>query len=197
MEKDYLLNRSLSNGKLLLVNAEHPYREDPEGIKLLPVNAGGKGETDILLEEHALRQFSALMEEIDGWGEIVPVSGFRSFKEQQKIYAGSLAENGEEFTRKFVALPGCSEHQTGLAIDLGLKQETVDFIRPDFPYAGICQRFRKRAAAYGFIERYQKEKEQITGIAAEPWHFRYVGCLHAKRINDLHMCLEEYVAYIE
>lgn len=118
-------------------------------------------------------------------------------EEQQSIFDSSLLENGEEFTRKFVALPGCSEHQTGLAIDLGLKQEEVDFICPEFPYTGICQKFRERAAAYGFIERYQKEKERITGISQEPWHFRYVGCPHAKIMEKYHLCLEEYSELLE
>lgn len=187
------------NGNLTLVNRTHPYHGEAADIKLLPVNTGEKAGTaaQIYLEEHALRQLSALMEEIDGWKEIVPVSGWRSFREQQDIFDSSMEENGEEFTRKFVALPGCSEHQTGLAIDLALKKENVDFICPDFPDTGICRRFRERAAAYGFIERYRKEKEQITGIAAEPWHFRYVGCPHAEQMNSLHMCLEEYWEMLE
>lgn len=64
-----------------------------------------------------------------------------------------LQENGTEFTAKFVAMPGHSEHQTGLAIDLGLRQPDIDFIRPAFPYEGICQKFRELAPAFGFIER--------------------------------------------
>ena len=86
-------------------------------------------------------------------------------------------ENGEEFTNQFVARPGHSEHQTGLAIDLGLKQPDIDFLRPYFPYKGICQTFRELSTDYGFIERYPAGKEAITGIAHEPWHFRYVGVL--------------------
>ena len=127
----------------------------------------------------------------------MPVSGWRSLEEQRDIFAASLREDGEEFTRKFVALPGCSEHQTGLAIDLALKKEKVDFICPDFPCEGICQRFRERAAAYGFIERYREEKKHLTGIAGEPWHFRYVGCPHAEIMEKLGMCLEEYREFIK
>ncbi len=114
-------------------------------------------------------------------------------REQREIWDGSMAENGTEFTRKYVALPGCSEHQTGLAIDLALRSDNIDFIRPDFPYDGICGRFRALAADYGFIERYQAGKEHITGIAAEPWHFRYVGRPHARLMSDNGLCLEEYV----
>ena len=78
-------------------------------------------------------------------------------KEQQDIFKQSLKDNGRTFTQQFVALPGKSEHQTGLAIDLGLKKESIDFIRPDFPYIGICQQFREKSVPYGFIERYPRE----------------------------------------
>ncbi len=187
------MEKELHSENLILVNASHPYHEKTAAVKLCPVCP----ETpDILLEEHALLRLSALMEEIGGWEEIVPVSGFRSFREQQEIFDTSLRENGEEYTRNFVALPGCSEHQTGLAIDLALKKEEVDFICPDFPYEGICQRFRERAAAYGFVERYQEEKKHVTGIAAEPWHFRYVGCPHAEIMREHGWCLEEYAALL-
>ena len=111
--------------------------------------------------------------------EIRPVSGWRSREEQQSIWDMALAEEGAAFTRKYVALPGCSEHQSGLAIDLGRACEPVDPICPDFPYDGVFGAFRRAAADYGFIERYQSGKEHLTGIAAEPWHFRYVGVPHA------------------
>lgn len=72
-----------------------------------------------------------------------------------------------------------SEHQTGLAIDLAENKEQIDFICPHFPYTGICGEFRAAAPRFGFIERYVSGKEQITGIGAEPWHFRYVGYPHS------------------
>lgn len=75
-----------------------------------------------------------------------------------------------------------------------MRGENVDFIRPDFPYEGISQRFRELAPAYGFIERYPAGKERVTGIAHEPWHFRYVGTSHAKSMARQGLCLEEYLA---
>ncbi len=95
-----------------------------------------------------------------------------------------------------MALPGHSEHQTGLAIDLGAKREQIDFIRPDFPYTGPCGDFRKGAAGHGFILRYPEGKESITGIGHEPWHFRYVGTPHAAIIQSRNMALEEYIDYL-
>ena len=95
-----------------------------------------------------------------------------------------------------MARPGCSEHQTGLAIDLGQAAPHIDFLRPAFPYDGVCGAFRRQAARYGFIERYEKGKEEITGIAHEPWHFRYVGAPHAQLMRQHGLCLEEYPAFL-
>ncbi|MCL2757337.1 MAG: D-alanyl-D-alanine carboxypeptidase family protein, partial [Coriobacteriia bacterium] len=97
----------------------------------------------------------------------------------------------------YVALPGCSEHQTGLAVDLALNQPDIDALRPHFPYSGICGAFRSKATHYGFIERYPKGKEHITGIAHEPWHFRYVGAPHSRIMKDMGFTLEEYLIWLQ
>lgn len=178
----------IHSGLLVLVNAEHPIRRRERPV-LAPAAPG----SDVLLDTRAAVMLTGLISRLGAAGEIVPVSGWRSMRKQREIWDGSMAENGTEFTRKYVALPGCSEHQTGLAIDLALRSDNIDFIRPDFPYDGICGRFRALAADYGFIERYQAGKEHITGIAAEPWHFRYVGRPHARLMSDNGLCLEEYV----
>ena len=82
-------------------------------------------------------------------------------------------------------------------ISLGLNEKEIDFIRPDFPYVGICNEFRKAAPDYGFIERYAKDKEEITGISHEPWHFRYVGYPHSKIMQENGFSLEEYTQFIK
>lgn len=87
-------------------------------------------------------------------------------------------------------------HQTGLAIDLGLAADEIDFIRPDFPADGVCGAFRRRAADFGFVLRYPAGKEAVTGIAHEPWHFRYVGVPHARLMAEMGFTLEEYVAWL-
>lgn len=128
---------------------------------------------------------------------IVGVSGYRTREEQVQIFEDSLKENGREFTEKYVAFPGHSEHQTGLAIDLAENRDEIDFICPEFPREGICQRFREKMAGFGFIERYAKEKQNVTGIGAEPWHFRYVGTPHARLMQQKGMALEEYVEWLK
>ena len=84
----------------------------------------------------------------------------------------------------------------GLAIDLGEVVENVDFICPSFPDDGICKNFKDLAEEYGFIMRYKKDKESITKISEEKWHFRYVGIPHAKLINKYNYCLEEYIDFL-
>lgn len=188
MRQISLSHADLYRGDLILVNAAHACCPG-EPIPLSPAREG----SPVLLARRASTLLGALMAEIQGWEGIVPVSGWRSQNEQKRIYFDSLRENGEAFTRAFVALPGHSEHQTGLAIDLGRRQEDVDFLCPDFPCEGVCQRFLERAADYGFVLRYPAGKEAVTGIAHEPWHFRFVGAPHAGFLAREGLVLEEYI----
>ncbi|MDO4283205.1 MAG: D-alanyl-D-alanine carboxypeptidase family protein [Clostridia bacterium] len=181
-------------GNLILVNGEHKIKEEVKKYNLKPFD---EKYPNILLDYNANLELQNILKEIGSERKIVPVSGYRDFTEQVEIYENSLKENGERFTKKYVAYPNCSEHQTGLAIDLALSQKNIDFIRPKFPYTGICKKFRNVMAEYGFIERYTKDKEQITRIASEEWHFRYVGFPHSKIIIQNHMCLEEYIQYLK
>lgn len=186
------LSRSrIYTGSLILVNAKYPCRK-PSGTTLVPIDT----QPAILLERQAAVLLGCLMDYLHGWRSITPVSGWRSLQEQQKIWDNSLLENGPDFTSTYVAVPGHSEHQTGLAVDLGLRKEKIDFIRPDFPYRGICQIFRDKAADFGFVERYPRDKEWITGIGHEPWHFRYVGVPHAAIMKEQDLTLEEYIDYL-
>lgn len=188
-----LNKEKIHSGNLLLVNAHYPLKAT-ETRDLIPTDTQMP---DVLLKREAANVLRLIFKEILAGNDIVPVSGYRSEEEQTAIYDGSLKSNGEEFTRKFVALPNHSEHQTGLAIDLALNKECIDFICPDFPYDGICERFRNTASHYGFIERYPSEKEQITGIAHEPWHFRYVGYPHSEIMTENGLTLEEYIDFVK
>lgn len=177
---------------LLLVNAAHPLAtlSDPDLVRM------DDRFPEIRLERRTAGFLNACIREVAGEHVIVPVSGWRSQEEQQEIWEDTLAKEGEAFTRRYVALPGCSEHQTGLAVDLGMAAKTIDFIRPHFPYDGLCGAFRKRAADYGFVLRYPAGKEAVTGIAEEPWHFRYVGVPHARYMAERDLCLEEYIVFL-
>ena len=173
-----LSNQKIKDGNLILVNVKYNYQELQNTLPALVSIA-----QNVFMKQEAAVPLSALMHKISGWNRILPVSGWRSVKEQQGIRNRSEAENGFDFTQKFVALPEHSEHQTGLAIDLAIKQASINFICPDFPYTGIDKIFRTLTADYGFTQRYPEKKESITGIGHEPWHFRYVGSPHASIIQ--------------
>ena len=180
----------VSRGFLILVNPSHPLKSQMPEDSLIPVCPG------ILLERQAAKMLSKVTSFLGCGGKIAPVSGYRSMEEQRQIYADSLRENGEAFTERYVAVPGCSEHQTGLAIDLAKRAENIDFIRPDFPYTGVFGRFRELSVQYGFIERYPAGRRHITHIDHEPWHFRYVGYPHSEIMTERGLTLEEYTDYV-
>lgn len=181
-------------GPLVLVNQAHPLEREPDAASLLPPD---HRHPHILLDTRAGTVLNRFLSDLGCTGEIVPVSGYRSRAEQEAIFSNSLRDNGEAFTRAYVALPGCSEHQTGLAIDLGENRPDLDFIRPQFPDTGVFRTFRRRASEYGFILRYPEDKTNLTGIQYEPWHFRYVGWPHARLMEREGLVLEEYHRLLE
>ena len=176
-------------GALILVNRSHPL----QGVPCPELAAPDPAHPHLLMERRAALLLAACIRDAGARGRIVPVSGWRSHKEQQEIWDDTMAKEGEAFTRQYVAFPGCSEHESGLAIDLAQTAPEIDFIRPEFPYDGVCGDFRRLAPRYGFVERYRADKQAITGIAAEPWHFRYVEIPHALLMENRRLCLEEYI----
>lgn len=216
-----LKKEEIYQGNLILVNRKYPVRHWLKKQDLRPVF---ENQPEICMEQESAQMLQKLlvnvMQQEVGAGQhpagerncrsrkgnvnvlekepsIVGVSGYRTREEQVQIFEDSLKENGREFTEKYVAFPGHSEHQTGLAIDLAENRDEIDFICPEFPREGICQRFREKMAGFGFIERYAKEKQNVTGIGAEPWHFRYVGTPHARLMQQKGMALEEYVEWLK
>ena len=184
-----LKRENIGKGTLICVNADHLLMHQERDLEKLT--------KDIWLEKKTNRNLQLALKRIDARSKIVAVSGFRSLQEQTDLYQTSLKENGELYTKRFVALPNASEHQSGLAIDLALNSDNIDFICPSFPYYGICQAFRDIAMRFGFIERYMEEKKLITKIAKEEWHFRYVGIPHAEIMKERQLCLEEYIEWIK
>lgn len=186
-----LEQQAIHRGPLVLVNKDNPMRGGVSEERLAEIAPG------IRLEKQAAILYGRVMQALDAGPHIIPVSGYRSRTEQEKLFAEALCAYGEAHTRTYVALPGCSEHQTGLALDMGKSGETLDFITPDFPYHGVCQSFREASVRFGFIQRYPKGREEITGIGHEPWHFRYVGIPHAGLITERGLTLEEYTGWIQ
>ena len=113
-------------------------------------------------------------------------SGYRSWYDQQYIYNGYVAEDGQEAADRYSARPGHSEHQTGLAYDL-------NDLSHDFGDTPEGKWVAENCHKYGFIVRYPKEKEDITGYIYEPWHIRYLGVEKATEVYESGLCLEEFL----
>lgn len=123
------------------------------------------------------------------------VSGWRSFADQSAIYDNAVASKGQAHADAYIALPGHSEHHTGLAVDLdtyNVENGTSGGFDGDGEYAWAVQ----HAWEYGFIQRYPPSKSGITGIDYESWHFRYVGLPHSYVMASENLCLEEYIDYL-
>lgn len=176
-------------GQLILVNSEHLLKQDVNPLTLAPFD---KTYPEHQLNRNALYLLHHAINNTKMHNHVVPVSAYRSEKTQKMLYAQSTEENGIEFTRQFVALPNASEHQTGLAIDLAKPSDNIDFIRPELPFDGIYKEFREELVKCGFILRYPEDKTEITKIASEPWHFRFVGYPHSQIMTFKNLCLEEY-----
>ena len=123
--------------------------------------------------------------------EIFVDSSYRTYEYQERVFNNVAAEKGIEHAKKYVALPGGSEHQTGLAVDVIFRRnnEMIEEQKTDDPE--IMWLF-SNAHKYGFILRFPKGKENITGVNFEPWHFRYVGKKLATKLFTDNLTLEEY-----
>jgi len=121
------------------------------------------------------------------------VSGYRSYQRQATIYQNKLDRVGSKAKAdEYVARPGASEHQLGLAMDVGQKNDDVN-LTSSFGKTKGGKWVREHCWEYGFILRYQEGWEDVTGYAYEPWHVRYVGKENAKLIQEANMPLETYL----
>lgn len=114
------------------------------------------------------------------------MSGFRSFETQEELYNDYVKADGVEKADTYSAWPGHSEHQTGLAFDVG-------WVDLQFATTGAGRWLARHAHEYGFIIRYPKGKEDVTGYQYEPWHIRYLGKELATKVYESGLCLEEYL----
>lgn len=122
------------------------------------------------------------------------ISGFRSYERQYKIFTNNIVNKGKTYTLRYSAVPGTSEHQTGLAIDVSAK--SLNFkLSSNFASSKEGIWLAKNAHKYGYIIRYPEDSEKITGYAYEPWHIRYVGKGLAAYLYENDMTLDEYYQY--
>ena len=125
---------------------------------------------------------------------LVSVSGYRSYQTQSSIYQRKQKKVGTQKADEYVARAGASEHQLGLAMDLGWAD--YEGCSEKFPRSKAGKWTHENCWKYGFILRYQAGWEDITGYKQEEWHFRYVGLEHAKAIYENQMPLESYLLLV-
>lgn len=114
------------------------------------------------------------------------ISGYRTSEKQNTLFNNSVKKNGIEHALMYSAKMGHSEHQLGLAIDINTTQES-------FKNTNEYKWLKNNSYKYGFIERYKENKENITGFAYEPWHYRYIGIDNATKVFTENITYEEYV----
>ncbi len=192
------LDANYSN--LLLVNGENPLPEDYDyegNLTTIPdeyINGSLKQ-----IDKDVWPYMKAMIDA--AWADGVKLyvwSPYRSYATQNMLFKrqidrqiakGVAPEKAEQAAATVVARPGTSEHHTGLAADFNMADDRFETTEM---YAWMQQ----HAADYGFIMRYSGEKQEITGVIHESWHYRFVGINSAKEINRLNMSLEEYVGYL-
>lgn len=124
---------------------------------------------------------------------LIAFSTYRSFEYQTGLYDRYVERDGVEEADRYSARPGYSEHQTGLAFDIGEVNQEQHFASASFGDTEAGKWLAENAHLYGFIMRYPEGKEKITGYMYEAWHFRYVGVEIAKDIYESDGTLEEYL----
>lgn len=123
------------------------------------------------------------------------LSAYREFDKQAELYEDYIAQGGGSDQYPLVAKAGQSEHQTGLAMDLAVLDETAQTTN-DFALTPQGQWVLAHCWDYGFVLRFPADKQDITQVSYESWHFRYVGKEHARKMKDMNLCLEEYHQYL-
>ncbi|MBR3363070.1 MAG: M15 family metallopeptidase [Bacilli bacterium] len=189
------------NGKydyLVLVNKYSQLPDNWEkNVEL--VSAKNAWDEDVKLEIGTYKQYKKLEKALKEDGVTILLDSiYRSVKEQEELWDrwSKDPEKGIDYAKKYAAVPGYSEHHTGLAVDIVIKkdgkliEENEDMIAEEEIFAKI----HKKLADYGFILRYLKDRDDITGYTYEPWHLRYVGSRKiAKEIMDNDITFEEYL----
>lgn len=187
-------NTAADDWKLVLVNRWNPLPED-YSIRTEELQNG------LQVDERCYPELQAMVDACRTAG-LSPVicSAYRSRAYQEQLFQsqaerwlaqGWPQDRAEQEAGKAVAVPGTSEHQLGLAVDIvDINNQRLDESQESTP---VQKWLMEHSWEYGFILRYPNEKSEITGIIYEPWHYRYVGREHAEKIYMSSVCLEEYL----
>ena len=193
-------NEDVHAGDLILVNTDTAYVEE-NPTEIVSIYDHKTDNYHVSGTETSLRQpaLDALNQMLDafyvatGHQDMIVISGYRTTQQQQELYDADLAETGEQTSTR-VALPGHSEHESGYALDFSLYTDGVQY---DYDGTGEYAWINENCAHYGYVLRYAEDKQETTGIQAEPWHYLYVGQPHATYMMENNVCLEEYLTLLK
>jgi zinc D-Ala-D-Ala carboxypeptidase len=195
IKREEALQDAQDKGLLILVNKEHAIDKNyvPEDLRAIKYFASDRSAETRYMRAEAATAFNQLVEAAAKDNiELKMTTAYRSYSFQKNLFENYVKKEGEEAANRYSAKPGESEHQTGLAVDVSA--ESVDYqLTEAFGETKEGKWLVKHAYEYGFILRYPKEKEDITGYLYEPWHIRYVGLFAAKEIYEQGVTLEEYL----
>ncbi len=190
----------VSTGSLILINKEHGFVFSGNNDDLVKMADNTNRDHYKLaylthvIDTEALSAFNKMMEDFHGIHEsndVTVLEAFRSYDAQNEVYAPSQTEDGVMVNEN--ALPaGSTEHHSGYALDLILVDNSGKITK--FDGTGDYEWFKKNCFRYGFVLRYPEHKEEITKMAFQPGHFRYVGVPHSNIMNENDLSLEEYIS---
>lgn len=184
-----------SSEYLILVNKDHGLEKDyePDDLKKVKYVATDREEKYQKLRKEAASAFNELAKAADKKGHTIKLtSGFRPYAYQKVLYETYVNKDGQYEAEQYSAKPGYSEHQTGLCADVSSPSVNYNLVQA-YGTTAEGKWLAKNAHKYGFIIRYPKGKDAITGYEYEPWHIRYVGEAAAKEIYQQKVTLEEYL----
>lgn len=191
---------------LVLVDQSKPMSEHDKPVDLIDVKYTSASRSTQQMRKYAGMALEALFKEMQslGYYDMQVFTGYVSYSYQSTIFAqyvqGELAvnpslteEQAEAIVATYYPRPGTSEHQTGLSVDM----DTMGAYTTDFKNTEEYKWLTENAWKFGFILRYPEDKENLTGCAFEPWHYRYVGRYHAMKMHESGLCFEEYLKEIK
>lgn len=175
---------------LRIVNKWHSIESDFIPNSLVSVNVP-QYESQLLLPEVSSALEDMFSKANDEGIHLYLVSGYRDYEYQTDLYHYYVSKFGKQEAERIDCIPGCSEHQTGLSVDLSTTSHKYE-LDVRFEQTDAYQWLITHCSEYGFILRNPKGKEEITGVKFSPWNFRYVGKEIAQKITDSGLTMEEY-----
>lgn len=180
-------------GKFVILNKHYYSDENYKGLNLIDIDSEyNLYNTSFKLSKECYEAFLKMYNDAKEQGYAFKInSAYRSYEKQIKIYQGWVNKDGVKQADTYSARAGFSEHQTGYAFDV----RDYPFTNDDYSKTKSFTWVSENAYKYGFIIRFPKDKEYITGYQYEPWHYRYCGIECATYIHDNNITFEEYYEY--